>query len=465
MCFLSVYSFGINKQKLDSLIYPIDYHQTYRKVEFIYDINGNLILTTNYNRDSADISWTKVSKAELDYDLNANVTVSHYYEWNNSNNQWINQFKTEYTYNSNNDWTLLITSRLDTNVNQLRFWDKAEITYDVNGNKTLETYSTFYWDINQWEYTNKYEHSYNNNRKEILNVSSNWNTSLNQWRNNYKGEYTYDITGNLTELIQYDFWQNNTWGVWNKLEYIYDNNAHLTEYKHYAWSYDKNQLVPSSKSEYSYTPFEEISTVLNYVWDTTTVQFKNNGKNEYTYDSYHNISEEMQILFVNNQWDTILKNKFIYDNTIEADQLVLSPIDAYGQFIDNLPFSIYIYGFYQNNSIKHKLLEFRDELWSSNKAIYYYSDYVAGTNEIDNAINKVMIYPNPANEKITVDLSNSKTTIATIKLMNIVGETMLVEQTNDVKYQLDLSSVPNGVYLIQVQSNNSTSTNRIVVQR
>ncbi len=171
------------------------------------------------------------------------------------------------------------------------------------------------------------------------------------------------------------------------------------------------------------------------------------------------------MLFVNNQWDTILKKKFIYDNTIEADQLVLSPSFSYGQILDaDWPFS-FIYDFYQNNMLKYKLLEFRDELWSSDKAIYYYSDYVASTNEIDNALNKVIVYPNPANEKITVDLSNSNTTTATIKLMNIVGETMLVEQTNDTKHQLDLSSFPNGVYLIQIQSNNSTSTNRIVVQR
>lgn len=98
------------------------------------------------------------------------------------------------------------------------------------------------------------------------------------------------------------------------------------------------------------------------------------------------------------------------------------------------------------------------QLWS-------YEPVVTEVNETNHLLSNISIYPNPANGKITIDLSDSNTPTATIKLMNIMGETILVEQTNESKSQLDLSSVPNGIYLIQVQTNNSTSTNRIVVQK
>ena len=77
-------------------------------------------------------------------------------------------------------------------------------------------------------------------------------------------------------------------------------------------------------------------------------------------------------------------------------------------------------------------------------------------NKIDNNNLQLKIYPNPANNKITIDAND----VIDVKLFDILGKQITSTKTNEV----DVSNLTNGVYFIQVQTKQNTSTQKIIIQ-
>jgi serine protease len=70
------------------------------------------------------------------------------------------------------------------------------------------------------------------------------------------------------------------------------------------------------------------------------------------------------------------------------------------------------------------------------------------------------IYPNPATEKLIIDAGT--VVKANIKLMDLSGRTVLSTQMNHAIYQVDVSTLANGVYMLKVEFGNKTVTKKIV---
>jgi len=82
-------------------------------------------------------------------------------------------------------------------------------------------------------------------------------------------------------------------------------------------------------------------------------------------------------------------------------------------------------------------------------------------NEIMN--NQVAIYPNPAVDLITVDLSMLDTKNAAIEIIDITGKTIdsYTLDTN-MKIQIDLGIYANGIYQVKVSNDGSTIMKQFV---
>ena len=78
----------------------------------------------------------------------------------------------------------------------------------------------------------------------------------------------------------------------------------------------------------------------------------------------------------------------------------------------------------------------------------------SGINQLAN--NNIKIYPNPANNKITIDAND----ILDVKLFDVLGKQITATKTNDV----DVSNLNEGVYFIQVQTKQNTTTQKIIIQ-
>jgi len=97
--------------------------------------------------------------------------------------------------------------------------------------------------------------------------------------------------------------------------------------------------------------------------------------------------------------------------------------------------------------------------------------YNAVTTGIDNTLqsdSQYKIFPNPANDRITIEFSEDQSGIIDIKLISLSGVSVIekkltVEEMTGV-HHLDITDVPDGIYLLQITGNSNSETKRIIIQ-
>jgi hypothetical protein len=93
--------------------------------------------------------------------------------------------------------------------------------------------------------------------------------------------------------------------------------------------------------------------------------------------------------------------------------------------------------------------------------LYNELDYATSTNEINND-NIISLFPNPANEQLTVNLGSLEN--STLKIYSINGALMSVQNGVAGSTSVDVSSFASGVYFTEVSNNSQTFRNKFVVE-
>jgi hypothetical protein len=101
-----------------------------------------------------------------------------------------------------------------------------------------------------------------------------------------------------------------------------------------------------------------------------------------------------------------------------------------------------------------KAIQFNGSIQYFNASKLCYNSSLGITNYINN--NTTKIYPNPANNKITIDVTD----VLDVKLFDVLGKQITSTKQN----QMDVSNFNDGVYFIQVQTKQNTTTQKIIVQ-
>jgi len=82
--------------------------------------------------------------------------------------------------------------------------------------------------------------------------------------------------------------------------------------------------------------------------------------------------------------------------------------------------------------------------------------------------NKVLIYPNPTDGNLNVEINSSKAINLLISIYNLIGQQVFSLQQNNVQggiVKLDLSGHVNGVYLVQVKNDQDIITQKVILNR
>lgn len=75
------------------------------------------------------------------------------------------------------------------------------------------------------------------------------------------------------------------------------------------------------------------------------------------------------------------------------------------------------------------------------------------------------VYPNPATEKLTIDLTQQEETIRAIQLVSLTGNTVFEKETaTPGLHTLDVSSLAKGIYFIKVYKGNTLMTQKVFIQ-
>lgn len=90
-----------------------------------------------------------------------------------------------------------------------------------------------------------------------------------------------------------------------------------------------------------------------------------------------------------------------------------------------------------------------------------------GTNEISNEVS-LDLFPNPSNGTVTINYTANVNTDMNISIVNMIGETVYTTNGGNTKgsfiKNLDLSHLPKGVYMVNVNSGFGITTKKLVIQ-
>ena len=90
-----------------------------------------------------------------------------------------------------------------------------------------------------------------------------------------------------------------------------------------------------------------------------------------------------------------------------------------------------------------------------------------GVETIDQPINYISVYPNPASDELTINYQLKKSAVVNINLIDLQGKQHMVlnKETNAMGIQtesLNISHLPPGVYFLRLQAGNDVVTKKVV---
>ena len=74
---------------------------------------------------------------------------------------------------------------------------------------------------------------------------------------------------------------------------------------------------------------------------------------------------------------------------------------------------------------------------------------------------KFSLYPNPATDKITIELSGM-TQGGNLTIVDIEGQELMQQRITQPKTQMDISSLPSGVYFVRVTGERTVEVGKII---
>jgi hypothetical protein len=82
---------------------------------------------------------------------------------------------------------------------------------------------------------------------------------------------------------------------------------------------------------------------------------------------------------------------------------------------------------------------------------------------------KFAVFPNPARQTITVELSETDSPLAEIRIISLQGQVVLTDQLqqegNTLRKQVDISSLEEGIYIIKAECNGKVTYKKLLKLR
>jgi hypothetical protein len=85
----------------------------------------------------------------------------------------------------------------------------------------------------------------------------------------------------------------------------------------------------------------------------------------------------------------------------------------------------------------------------------------------DSFAKKIIVYPNPTSNQVTIDLNNSKNEKITISFKNVLGQEIFVRQkvvSINTKEVIDITAFAKGIYCLEVKNSEGTFLQKIIVE-
>lgn len=385
------------------------------------------------------------------------------FKWNNQFAYWERNEK--HTYSYNNSHSLAIEEKSKWDANEWLLYDLKEYVYDDN---KLSTKTNSWWDFyyEEWIYKQQENYSYDNISRLVDLLKTKWSESSLQWKNDSLIRYDYNDS-DLPNNIYYDTWSVyfEDWEENLKLNINYDSLGNIKNKIKYMWEYDL--LIWESKEKHTFQ-YDNISNMTEQTHFITDGLFDwiNNWKIEYAYYENDYLETETHYTwFENESWFEDYKFNYTYDDqnriiiktglTFDWDQLIWENhfLTKYEYLDDQLINKVIFFTWDTQNS-----------QWRNFEKYHYYYPGFTNVSGAENNF-EVIVYPNPANEKIYIEFNDFQNAELNIVLYDVLGKEIERKQIKNQGKLIEFETqnfLP-GIYFLNTNYGNKSIIQRILI--
>ncbi|MGN6568810.1 MAG: T9SS type A sorting domain-containing protein [Flavipsychrobacter sp.] len=405
----TVYSYTGGNSYYDQALtnaYSYDLSGYYWKSRILktYDMSGN-VLTINTQTCDTPTTWVDVNETDYAYDGSNNVLSATQKTYNKTSGTWNLYVHQGYTYDSHNN---MITDTVYYNAGK-GYGPQSLTTYSYDASNHLTGYIGYGYYGGTWYTSTKGVYTVNSAGKILTDIESRYNGKKAVWVNSSQDTYTYDGSNNmLSDITQ--TWDTAAGGSW--VNYLQQN-----------WTYSGNDMITFDSASYvssAWNPIEHDSM---------------------SYDGSHNM-----IARLNSTWRFAV-GRYIYTtewlNTYTAANKIESTT---------------------TNSWSTSSSSWYLQPAVDTRALYYYD--LLSVHDVYNAGGSIKLYPIPANNFLTVNITWDKAQSALVGIYDLNGRPFAQWQAaagTTYNTTVSTNSLPSGNYIIKVKGANGVVTERFTV--
>ncbi len=369
------------------------------------------------------------------------------------------------------------------------FWDSENETWIKKDSLSLLYYTPdkikqalrLFWnsDINQWQDTSYYSR-YDDNNNRLVSKFKKWDYKQNKLLSGYSYKYSYKNSLQTSKLIQkldtaYNMWSNYTKQTFSYNDKELNDTSYLQVWTSYFWSvflktikeYDNSDLLIQSldlkynsgisdnyqKTSYKYDDYGNrieytIEKWQDSIWIPSTKQL-------FVYDQNNNRTVRTVLKFSDNKWNNTVKYTYSYDSKNQQIEVKTDIWDVeINEWIQSRQETT-VYDDFGNVVLRESKNKNPDlNTWENeSKVVYYYSEIDTDSNKPANK-HDLNIFPNPTTGFISI----KNTQVINATLYNASGNIIKCFNAPSI---IDISDQPNGIYLLEIITNNQLITKRI----
>ncbi len=379
--------------------------QPYEKTLYTYNSNGRLLEKVEQVFDINTASFVNQDKEIYVYAMAGDPypTEVQIWSWDNVGNTWLYTQKATITFNANWDFTEILLE-----------------VYDMTGNV--------------WQPQMKWSRTYDNNNRVLQQLVQQW--SANQWDNTQKINFVYTATASIEQIeVTIQSWNSGVWTNSSQTIYKKDlNSGELSEAAYLYWNASLSAWSGNSKNTYQRNGNQV--TVTNIGWDQASQIWMTDGINKEVY--------EYDLNFVKNDLNLPVE---MQNNRELVEQIFDFHTPYFNVFANKLLFVTN----YSRNSI--------NDTWAETyKSSYKYSSSVNDLNDLAN--DKISFFPNPFQTVVNINVKTNSTGLEVF--ITDLQDRIVYKATHYNNTTIDLSMLPNGVYIYHVKTDRNNFAGKII---
>jgi hypothetical protein len=268
-----------------------------------------------------------------------------------------------------------------------------------------------------------------------------WNGSF--WELAGRDERFYDAAGNMVQQLM-SYWDStgDEWFYTGKTENSYNSSGDLLVSTDFYWDFFSETWLFNYKNEYTYNGIgQQISCISSY-WNTVSNQWVPDYKEEFTYDGNMNMVMILQWVWDGAQWINAYKSELTYNNAYTSNEILLPWI-----FMGDAGMLVHMITGITEYEYVGRSYE------PVNRSQFNYSE-VNLTAVAEHETPQARIYPQPANDRVTIGWDSHQTTLE-LEMYDSSGKKVLSQQI-DNQGSVSVDQLAPGLYFYRLAGNSQT---------